>query len=391
MTSDVWVLSITHLKGRPNADRALHQLQRIASLVKPIMRKHNWKLPVLAEFFPESPNLLGELSMLYMNMGQKILVRLRPAHSPDTFYPEEDLIGTMLHELTHNVHGPHDDKFYKFLAGLNEEFDALQRSGYAGEGFFSEGKRLGTNISHNLPLHLARAKALEAAEKRRQTARVLGSGGKLGGGIARVLSPREAAAQAAERRARDEKACGSGPIAQREAAKAAEQSVTNEVIDLTLDDPKSDHSDDDIIIVEDTRAHVAGPSKVAAIPQSKAVAKSTAIKVHPSRMSSARINPKDRLLNTTPSSSKPSVTKLALSSRPAARIPTRSAAKSVATEWACPACTLLNPQSALQCDACTMRRPPDERTGWSCLACGTSGMPHDFWTCTLCGTVKLHS
>lgn len=32
-------------------------------------------------------------------MGEKILVRLRPAGSPDTFLPEEDLVGTMLHEV----------------------------------------------------------------------------------------------------------------------------------------------------------------------------------------------------------------------------------------------------------------------------------------------------
>ena len=33
-------------------------------------------------------------------MGQKILLRLRPAWAPDTFYPEEDIVHTMLHEVT---------------------------------------------------------------------------------------------------------------------------------------------------------------------------------------------------------------------------------------------------------------------------------------------------
>ena len=55
-----FVQSFTHLGNRPKSDHALSMLQRIASLVKPIMRKHSWTLPVLAEFFPESPNLLGE-------------------------------------------------------------------------------------------------------------------------------------------------------------------------------------------------------------------------------------------------------------------------------------------------------------------------------------------
>ena len=57
---DVFVKSFTHLKDRPRADQALQLLQRIASLVKPVMRKHGWVLPVLSEFFPDSPNLLGE-------------------------------------------------------------------------------------------------------------------------------------------------------------------------------------------------------------------------------------------------------------------------------------------------------------------------------------------
>lgn len=35
-----------------------------------------------------------------MNMGQKILLRLRPAWAPDTFCPEEEIIYTMLHEVT---------------------------------------------------------------------------------------------------------------------------------------------------------------------------------------------------------------------------------------------------------------------------------------------------
>ena len=36
---------------------------------------------------------------LDINMGQKILVRLRPPYDPDTFLPEESIVGTMLHEV----------------------------------------------------------------------------------------------------------------------------------------------------------------------------------------------------------------------------------------------------------------------------------------------------
>ncbi|KAG8219423.1 hypothetical protein J3R82DRAFT_347 [Butyriboletus roseoflavus] len=163
--TETFVKSFTHLKDMPKADRALPMLQRVASLVKPIMRKHSWVLPTLAEFFPDSPNLLG----LNINGGQNILLRLRPAWDPDTFLEEDAVVGTMLHELTHNVHGPHDEKFYKLLAELEDEYDALQRSGYAGEGFFSPGHKLGAGVSHDLPPHIARVRALEAAERRRKT------------------------------------------------------------------------------------------------------------------------------------------------------------------------------------------------------------------------------
>lgn len=41
---------------------------------------------------------------LDINMGQKILVRLRPDNAPDTFLPEESIVGTMLHEVC--IHCP---------------------------------------------------------------------------------------------------------------------------------------------------------------------------------------------------------------------------------------------------------------------------------------------
>jgi hypothetical protein len=65
MSTDIWVLSYEHLKGHPRSDQALLFLQKVASRVKPIMRKHGWRLPVLAEFFPDSQNLVGMYSCLF--------------------------------------------------------------------------------------------------------------------------------------------------------------------------------------------------------------------------------------------------------------------------------------------------------------------------------------
>ncbi|MBE3046483.1 hypothetical protein IMZ48_28930 [Candidatus Bathyarchaeota archaeon] len=53
------VFNYSHLKEYPRSDEALVRLKKIASMTKPLMRNHKWKLPVLAEFFPGEQNLLG--------------------------------------------------------------------------------------------------------------------------------------------------------------------------------------------------------------------------------------------------------------------------------------------------------------------------------------------
>jgi hypothetical protein len=92
----------------------------------------------------------------------------------------------MLHELSHIVFGPHDSKFHKLWDGLRDEYEVLARKGYTGEGFLSEGRRLGgsgggwtdTRMSQQEMRRLARA----GAEKRKtQSTLSAGSGRKLGG------------------------------------------------------------------------------------------------------------------------------------------------------------------------------------------------------------------
>ncbi|TEB38782.1 WLM-domain-containing protein [Coprinellus micaceus] len=416
--SNTFVLSITHLKDRPNEKHALDLLKKIVSLVKPIMRKHGWVLPELAEFFPDQTNLLG----MNMNMGQKIMLRLRPHHSPTWFLEEEEILQTMLHELTHNVHGPHDDKFYKFLSGLQDEYEELRRKGYSGEGFFTPGQRLGGStayvngraLSHNPPPAAGRLKALEAAEKRKQVSRVLGgvAGGSrtLGGrggnrsGTGRVLTPRELAAQAAERRMRDTTECGSQqPIAsiQRESDKASREGVKNDVIDLTMDDDmwepdwisddenpalhadtKGGWSDDEVEIVKDL--HLIPPRDPVAGPSFR-TGQGTSSR---NPIANAR-DPNRRAVSDPYPRAGPSTQANSGAARPPASSSSKRPQEHL--KWQCEICTLINEPIALQCDACGMRRPPDQKAGWTCLACGETGMPHEFWTCRACGVVKSSS
>ena len=47
-STDSWIDNYQNLQGRSHADKALLMLKKVASLVKPIMRNHNWKLPLLS-------------------------------------------------------------------------------------------------------------------------------------------------------------------------------------------------------------------------------------------------------------------------------------------------------------------------------------------------------
>ncbi|GAB1744644.1 hypothetical protein NU219Hw_g2040t1, partial [Hortaea werneckii] len=170
--------SYEHLQGLPRGDAALTMLRKVASLVKPIMRKRGWKVQILAEFLPPEQNLLG----LNINKGFKICIRLRYHNNPDLFLPTEQVVDTMLHELSHNVWGDHDSNFHRLWDELRDEQETLMRKGYTGEGFLSEGHRLGGGKYGAPPPHEVRRLARASAEKRQAQGRLSkGSGQRLGG------------------------------------------------------------------------------------------------------------------------------------------------------------------------------------------------------------------
>lgn len=187
-------------------DDARKVLEKIAKQVQPIMRKRRWKVETLSEFYPDNPGLMG----VNIGGGQEIKLRIRRPNSEWDFFPYEQILDTMLHELCHIVHGPHNADFYNLLDELRKECEELMCKGITGtgQGFDVRGRRLG-GISHQLPLSSLRQTTLTAAENR---ARGAPSGPKRLGGDSKmkaVLSPVQAAAMAAERRLKDDLWCGS--------------------------------------------------------------------------------------------------------------------------------------------------------------------------------------
>ncbi|CAK7267904.1 hypothetical protein SEPCBS119000_002788 [Sporothrix epigloea] len=181
---DAVFVTYSHLRNLPRADSALHILRRVASLVKPLVRARQWKIRELAEFYPEQANLLG----LNINRGQRILLRLRhPGGDNSLFLPLEQIADTLLHELAHIVHGPHNAAFQALWDQLRDEHMALALKGFTGEAFLSEGRRLGSGSGskvgkHNsaLPTDETRRLARAAAERRQAQTAALASADREG-------------------------------------------------------------------------------------------------------------------------------------------------------------------------------------------------------------------
>ncbi|TEA12472.1 DNA-dependent metalloprotease WSS1 [Colletotrichum sidae] len=216
---DALVLSYSHLPDFPRATDALQTLKKIASLVKPIMRARGWRVKELAEFYPDQANLLG----LNVNRGQRILIRLRYPGDRSLFLPIEQVVDTMLHELSHIVFGPHDGKFHALWNQLRDEHEALIRKGYTGEGFLSDGHRLGGG---RIPMQEARRMARVAAEKRRTL--TAGSGKRLGGSAPRPGSDiRRTIMSAIDRRNNTLEGCGNTSHNDREIQQISETATRN--------------------------------------------------------------------------------------------------------------------------------------------------------------------
>lgn len=190
-------------------DEARDILEKVAKQVQPIMRKRKWKVKILSEFWPSNPALLG----LNVNGGEEVKLRLRRQNNEWDFFPYEQILDTMLHELCHNQFGPHNADFYNLLDEIRKECEELMAKGItgSGRGFDLRGKRLG-GYSRQPPLSSLRQKALSAAENRVQRGALLPSGPKRLGGdssMRDVLTPIQAAAMAAERRLHDDLWCAS--------------------------------------------------------------------------------------------------------------------------------------------------------------------------------------
>ncbi|KAI1355418.1 WLM-domain-containing protein [Xylaria sp. FL0043] len=400
---DPLVLSYSHLADFPRAAEALQTLKKVASLVKPLMRARGWKVGQLTEFYPSQPNLLG----LNVDRGQRICLRLRYPGDQNQFLPLEQIADTMLHELAHNVHGPHDAKFHALWNQLRDEHLSLTLKGYTGEGFLSEGHRLG---GRTIPMDEARRIARVAAEKRRSMSS--GSGRRLGGAAPQPGQDiRKVISNAAERRNRTLRGCANDNQTQDEIVEIANTATRNGFRTKAEEDAANDAAIAQALweIVQEEEMSRKGEAYV---PQGAA-----------GNMNRDHVTSR---VHQGSGAAGSSTTQHNLQGR-----------KLADSTWTCAVCTLNNPAGYLCCDACGTERtekstvtprttidltksdgrnnsrriPPSSantvgRTKesrqpalqpaasapktWTCHFCGRV-RESKFWSCDLCGTIKLSS
>ncbi|PNY28069.1 DNA-dependent metalloprotease WSS1 [Tolypocladium capitatum] len=331
-----------HLDKESRAGDALHTLKKVASLVKPMMRNRGWTVGLLAEFYPPQGNLLG----LNVNAGSKIFLRLRPDHDRTQFLPYEEVVDTMLHELCHIVHSHHHRRFHALWDQLRDELQGLMMKGYTGQGFLSEGRRLGGAC---LPAHEVRRLARAGPNKPRDQPSAAASGRRLGGASPRPGQDiRKVIADAVDRRNEVLRGCASDRLSDREAQELAdaatrngfrtqaEEDEANEVAiaqaqwELVQEDEKERLGDAYIApSAEDPEGYGGGPI-----------------------VSGQRWNHAPGALEVAPSSGASSSNVIV------GNWPT-----SGPSFWVCEACTLHNPLRYLCCDACGAERPDVTRRG----------------------------
>jgi len=282
--------------------------------------------------------------------------------------------------ITHNHHGPHNDTFYAHLKTLEESYSALRRGGYDGEGFYSEGKRLGAGIPKNPLMSEARQRALAAAERRRDI--YSGSGQRLGGGkdpLPGGLGIREKIAAATERRIRDSQTCGAGSGAGDRGAmeEEAERTIRAGTVTVGEEQEEEQKAEQEVIVLDEEDPENEAAIINAAIELIQQGEREEAeqkllweergdivwivddddgpiqVELPPTAATTTAPPP--------PSPRIPAPIIIPSSSPPLQPVEPQDLPPSYeqATTWACDLCTLVNPSILPRCEACSFERPDD--------------------------------
>lgn len=186
--------TITFLKNKPNSKYAFEILKDINNSIALLMNENGLKVSILSEFYPKQNNLLG----LNINHGYKIMLRLRQPFDDSRFLSRDEIMNTMIHELTHNKIGPHNNKFKKLMNEWCGRQYVIETLGLT-YNFLGQGQRLGgKKVDGKYNIRQQRISCLQNESINKDKDNIhpqkLGVSNKIG---KQRLSPREMAAKAA--------------------------------------------------------------------------------------------------------------------------------------------------------------------------------------------------
>jgi hypothetical protein len=116
-----------------DAEKLLQKLATDPGVID-IMKSRNFEVGILTEMSPDEAadrmskkgtpgmDLLG----YNQNAGEMIVLKLRTDNTKG-FRPYHDLINTLLHEMTHNVWGPHDANFWRCFGEIKAQYMKFHR------------------------------------------------------------------------------------------------------------------------------------------------------------------------------------------------------------------------------------------------------------------------
>lgn len=232
---------IQHIPTLPNDRKAFELLQRLFREFLPLTKARGYNITSVTEMcccddgihhtpghakrkgkFRKTSNNVGGFNLSRGNGGgNEIHLRLRSLSPLHELLSYEEVAGVFIHELAHCEIGPHSVEFYQLMEVIEEEFHTNMVNGVvaAAENMDAINGALFSGIGHTLGSTNSvqgsvndierKRKIAQAAERRRQFAGITRVGGVvLGGGLRKArLSPREAAAKAAEQRLKDAQWC----------------------------------------------------------------------------------------------------------------------------------------------------------------------------------------
>ncbi|KAK3807974.1 MAG: WLM domain-containing protein [Linnemannia elongata] len=100
---------------RGNSEESYKLMMSVVEKVNIIMRRRRWYISELQELDPGS-------KYLGLNVGHTLEIHLK-LRTWRGFISHNDLVLTMLHELTHIINSSHDDAFYALFYRLKAEYE----------------------------------------------------------------------------------------------------------------------------------------------------------------------------------------------------------------------------------------------------------------------------